>query len=367
MKAHPLDPDAGPHTGALTEDDVGFDDSGGHDHQGASDKGKKVDLKDVVDTDSQLLTGAQKTDLTDGGTTVLHQHAGATTAAVEIVLTNETGSERSAGDVVMTDPDNDESFIGTSGSPGYQGKVLVVAETIATSGSGRCWERGGPFDIDVVGAVNRNDGLRTSATIYKAEAAPSVINAGVFAIALSSSGSDGGTVKAVFLDGLGGHAKQHDLSDPLAHTGGIEEGDIDPLAVTFAKLAANAKSQVLFDVATNGTTTTSTVHADMDGSSLWVTVPTGQTADIFLIALMSAKVDTGGERTIAKIRNVTDANASDPYGATTAHADERVSLVVLWYVLGATGTKEFRIQWRTAAGCTSTAYYPKLVAVVVPT
>jgi len=48
MKEHPLDPDAGPHTGALTEDDVTFDDATGHDHQGAGDTGKKVTAAKVI-------------------------------------------------------------------------------------------------------------------------------------------------------------------------------------------------------------------------------------------------------------------------------------------------------------------------------
>lgn len=185
MKGHPLDPDAGPHTGTLPEDEVGFDDGGGHDHQGEGSTGKKVS------TDSVLIT-----------------------------LTNRTGGQRTVGDVVVTDPDNDESFIGTSGSPGYQGKVVVVAETIDTSGSGPCWERGGPFEIEVVGAVDRNDGLRTSATIYKAEAAASVVSDGVFAIALSTSGSGGGTIKAVFLDVIsegGGGAANHNVLDADVH------------------------------------------------------------------------------------------------------------------------------------------------------
>lgn len=233
MSAHPLDPDDGPHTGALTEDDVVFDDAAGHDHQGAGNKGTKVghpdllgvttdqhhpkihapahksggeqplDVKELVDSEGRLLTGAQKTDLTDGGMTVLHQHAGGATASVLITLINRTGGQRTAGDVVVTDPSNDESFVGTA-VVGYQGKVLVVGETIADLTGGLCWERGGPFDTKVTGAVDRNDGLRTSATIYRAEAAPSVTGGGVFAVALSPNISGEGTVKAVFLDALGG-------------------------------------------------------------------------------------------------------------------------------------------------------------------
>lgn len=128
---------------------------------------------------------------------------GETTSAVQIILANRTGGQRTAGDVVVTDPDNDESFIGTT-VVGCQAKVLVVAETIANLSGGLCWERGGPFDVKVINAVSRNDPLRTSATIYRAAAAPSMTGGGVFAIALSPNISGEGTIKAVFLDAVGG-------------------------------------------------------------------------------------------------------------------------------------------------------------------
>lgn len=98
MSAHPLDPDAGPHEGTLPEDEVVFDDVEGHDHQGVGNTGKKVACVNLAEV-------AQ---------------------GVQIELINRTGGHRAAGDVVVTDPDNDESFIGTT-TQGYQGKVLVVA------------------------------------------------------------------------------------------------------------------------------------------------------------------------------------------------------------------------------------------------
>lgn len=110
MSAHPLDPDDGPHVGTLTEDEVIFDDAAGHDHAGTGNAGKKVshpdllgvaadqhhpkihapahksggeqplDVTELVDSEGRLLTGVQKIDLTDGGLTILHQHAGGTLA-----------------------------------------------------------------------------------------------------------------------------------------------------------------------------------------------------------------------------------------------------------------------------------------------
>lgn len=237
LQAHALDPAAGPHTGTLPEAKVVFGDTG-HAHSGGA-QGNPIahpdlegvtagqhhqeftpaqhdardhtpvaptmDVSELGDSGGRLLTGAQKTDLTDGGYTTLHQHAGGGGAAdsLQIMLTNRTGGERVAGDVVVTDPNNDESFIGTS-VQGYQGKVLVVAGTVPDLTGGPCWERGGPFDVKVTGAVARSAGLRTSATIYRAEAAPDITGGGVFAIALSPNISGEGTVKAVFLDAMGG-------------------------------------------------------------------------------------------------------------------------------------------------------------------
>jgi len=157
----------------------------------------------LTDSLGQLLTGPQKTDLTDGGATALHQHVAGATASVLVTLLNRTGGQRTAGDVVVTHPGADNSFVGTA-VEGYAGKVLVVAETIENLATGTLWERGGPFDVEVEGAVTWNDGLRTSGTLYLAEAAPSPTGTGVFAIALEQAAAPTGTVSALFLDELGG-------------------------------------------------------------------------------------------------------------------------------------------------------------------
>jgi len=112
---------------------------------------------------------------------------------------NRTGGQRTANDVVVTHPSADNSFTGTA-VEGYAGKILVVAETIESLATGTLWERGGPFDIEVEGAVTWNDGLRTSGTPYLAEAAPSPTGTGVFAIALEQAAAPTGTVSALFLD-----------------------------------------------------------------------------------------------------------------------------------------------------------------------
>jgi hypothetical protein len=138
--------------------------------------------------------------------------------------------------------------------------------------------------------------------------------------------------------------------------------------VAFADLAASAKSQVLLDAATNNTTTSSTDYTDMDGSNLVVSVPTGQTADIFLLAAMSARVDTAGCRVGACVYEV-GGGSSYVYYATSGGANQWQSLVVPWAVQGAAaGGHTFRISWAVVTGgTTATANRPYIYAIVVPT
>lgn len=171
-----------------------------HDH--TVPQGGLVDVPDLTDSGGQLLTGPQRADLTDGGVTILHQHVAGATASVLITLMNRTGAQRTVNDVVVTHPSANDSFTGTA-IEGYAGKILVVAETIENLATGTLWERGGPFDVNVEGAVTWNDGLRTSGTPFLAEAAATPTGTGVFAIALSQAAAPTGTVSALFLDELG--------------------------------------------------------------------------------------------------------------------------------------------------------------------
>jgi len=109
-----------------------------------------------------------------------------------------------SGDVVVTGSAINESVVGTT-QVGYCGKVLVAAEPITSGSLGLFWERGGPFDIRTIGAVARNDGLRTSNTIFRAESANGACSGSVFAVALSPAiGDISGSVRGFFLDAEGG-------------------------------------------------------------------------------------------------------------------------------------------------------------------
>lgn len=118
---------------------------------------------------------------------------------VQVTLLNKSGSQLVIGDVVITGSAVNESVMGTI-QAGYHGKVLVAAETIASDSSGLFWERGGPFNVVVTGAVSRNDGLRTSNTLFRAKSAGASYSGSVFAVALTPAvGPASGSVNSLFL------------------------------------------------------------------------------------------------------------------------------------------------------------------------
>ena len=114
-------------------------------------------------------------------------------------LTNRSGSSREAGDVVIIDTNNDNSFTTTTS----EGSVLVlgvVLETIANLATGLVATGGYVGSVKVTGATVRGDYLKTSTTVLKA--VPSTFKQGVFAIALSNDAS----VVSAYIFGLFGAA-----------------------------------------------------------------------------------------------------------------------------------------------------------------
>ena len=103
-------------------------------------------------------------------------------------LTNRSGSSREAGDVVIIDTNNDNSFTTTTS----EGSVLVlgvVLETIANLATG-----GYVATVKVSGSTVRGQFLRTSLTSTKASPTSFSYYPGIFAIAVSNGSS---TVSAV--------------------------------------------------------------------------------------------------------------------------------------------------------------------------
>jgi hypothetical protein len=138
--------------------------------------------------------------------------------------------------------------------------------------------------------------------------------------------------------------------------------------VGYADLAASAKGLVVCDEASSSASTTSSSYVDMTGSSLTVSIRSGVTAYVFLVAVMTISCDSAGEWTRARVRCVDDAVYGQARRAMSPHANDMCSLVCDWLRSSQPGEKEYRIEWQTqVSGHTSNVHgTPILYAIVVP-
>lgn len=112
-------------------------------------------------------------------------------------MTNKSGAQRLAGDVVIPSTANDQA-VSTTTAVGSSSPVFVVQETINDNATGYLQQRGVVAAIKVQGNVARYDFLRTSATAGRAESAGASKGTGAFAMALSVyGGGAAGTVIAI--------------------------------------------------------------------------------------------------------------------------------------------------------------------------
>ena len=108
---------------------------------------------------------------------------------VVLPLTNKSGGELNEGDVVIQDTGTDDAFTTTT-SVGSELVLGVVAETIADDAAGRVITHGYAATVEVDAATTRGQYLKTGTTLTKATPV-SVMDDGVFAIALSAVGAAG--------------------------------------------------------------------------------------------------------------------------------------------------------------------------------
>ena len=106
-----------------------------------------------------------------------------------IKLTNKSGAERSAGDVVIQDTATDNAYKTTT-TQGDKKQVYVVRETTADNAEGHV-QRSGRVQLQVTGATTRGNYIRTSTTAGKAEDAGAAIVNGVFGRVLEAVGGAG--------------------------------------------------------------------------------------------------------------------------------------------------------------------------------
>lgn len=118
-------------------------------------------------------------------------------------MTNKSGSQRTAGDVVVVSTGTDDSFTTTTTAANV-GVLGVVQETVANDASGLVKQVGVVEQLKVTGATTRGNFLTTSTTAGQAVDSGTSANgtnsapAGAFAIALEST-VGAGTVKALLV------------------------------------------------------------------------------------------------------------------------------------------------------------------------
>ena len=117
---------------------------------------------------------------------------------VVLPLTNKSGGVLDEGDVVIQDTATDDAFTTTT-SVGSELVLGVVAETIADDAAGRVITNGYAAIVEVDAATTRGQYLKTGTTGGSATPV-SVMDDGVFAIALSAVGAAGQV--SAFLFGL---------------------------------------------------------------------------------------------------------------------------------------------------------------------
>lgn len=128
----------------------------------------------------------------------IHNGTGWIPVGIGAVLTNKSGGTVNAGDVVVADTTNDNSFKTTT-TDGDQTVLGIVAETVAADATGVIIYSG-LMDVQVTGSVTRGQFLKSSTTAKKATAG-STKSIASFAIALEA-GTD--TTVSALVIGVGG-------------------------------------------------------------------------------------------------------------------------------------------------------------------
>ena len=174
--------------------------------------------------------------------------------------TNKSGSDRVAGDVVIVDIDNDESFELTT-TLGDTKVLGVVAEAIANNAAGRVITNGYVTTVTVDGVTSRGSFLRTSATTGKASPSSTFV-LGCFAIALKASVGPG-VVSAFIFGSVSGNY--------LALTGGYLTGIVGTAKganVVSANNMTVGDDGNYFEI--TGTTTINTIATKGIGTIIWL-------------------------------------------------------------------------------------------------
>lgn len=141
-------------------------------------------------------------------------------------MTNKSGAQRVAGEVVVADTTADSSF--TTTTTANDSKIVgVVQETIADDASGII-KHHGPSLVKVTGATSRGDWLITSTTEGQADPdSSSAPPSGAFAIALTATGGAGTVTAMLVITAAGGTIILPSSTTPTPTAEGQIEWDSD--------------------------------------------------------------------------------------------------------------------------------------------
>ncbi len=186
---------------------------------------------------------AYSSDVAAGDEALAAQYNNLRKDALGASLTNQSGVQRVAGDVVIQDTANNSSF--TTTTTEADGKIIgVVAETIAAAAAGLV-QVYGVCTVTVDAATARGQFLVTSTTAGKATPKTAFQN-GVFAVALTAVGGAGSVTALLLPTGLAGQLAYGAILTVPNHDHTGDAGDGAQIALTALNVASQEQGDVIY-------------------------------------------------------------------------------------------------------------------------
>ena len=211
------------------------------------------------------------------------------------VLTNSTGAQRVAGDVVVQDTAVNTSFVLPDAANSVR-KVFVVLETIAAAAAGNVGIAGYIASVKVNGTVTRGQYLFTQNA--NVEAVSGAVASGAFGIALTAAAGPGsGTVSAVLFHnaGFGNTTRYVQFEESAIIVSGAPASDTFD-NVTVLQLPNGADSEI----------------------NVWFRVPPDAVVSADILLMLSFAPNTAPGATNNKVKLKTTAKVNNTAAAQTA-------------------------------------------------
>ena len=185
---------------------------------------------------------AQSSEVSAGDQGLASQYNNLRDDALGAVLTNKSGAERSAGEVVIQDTGNDSAFTTTT-TEADEKVIGVVVETIANDASGLV-QRAGACTVNVDGATARGNWLVASTTAGKATP-KATFQQGTFAVALTASAGAGTVTALLLLGALPDQIEAGAITSVPDHDHTGEAGDGGQLSLAMLSVASEAQGDLI--------------------------------------------------------------------------------------------------------------------------